>query len=78
MLKTTRVYFGVLHKVGKLKEESSSYGFISSFEQGSGDTINVPWHDPGVISLFIEEAEIVGIESPKGELINWLVEGAAE
>ena len=65
-------------KVGKLKEESSSYGFISSFEQGSGDTINVPWHDPGVISLFIEEAEIVGIESPKGELINWLVEGAAE
>ena len=65
-------------KVGKLMEESSSYGFISSFEQGSGDTINVPWHDPGVVSLFIEEAEIVGIESPKGELINWLVEGAAE
>ena len=65
-------------KVGKLKEESSSYGFISSFEQGSGDTINVPWHDPRVTSLFIEEAEIVGIESPKGELINWLVAGAAE
>ena len=65
-------------KVGKLKEESSSYGFISSFEHGSGDTINVPWHDPGVISLFIEEAEIVGIESPMSELINWLVEGAQE
>ena len=28
--------------------------------------------------LFIEEAEIVGIESPKDELINWLVKGALE
>ena len=68
-------------KMGKLHEESSRYGFISSFEQGSGgssDTINVQWRDPRVKALFIEEAEIVGIESPKGELINWLVEGAAE
>ena len=68
-------------KVGKLHEESSSYGFISSFEQGSGgssDIINVQWRDPRVKALLIEEAEIVGIESPKGELINWLVEGAAE
>ena len=68
-------------KVGKLHEESSSYGFISSFEQGSGgssDTINVQWRDPRVKALLIEEAEIVGIESRKGELINWLVEGAAE
>ena len=60
-------------KVGKLKEESSSHGFISSFEQGSGGS-----SDLRVKALFIEEAEIVGIESPKRQLINWLVEGAAE
>ena len=60
-------------KVGKLHEESTRYGFISSVEQGScgsSDTINVQWRDPRVKALFIEEAEIVGIESPKGELIN--------
>ena len=68
-------------KVGKLQEEGSRYGFISSFVQGSGgssDTINVQWRDPRVKALFIEEAEIVGIESPKRQLINWLVKGAAE
>ncbi|CBI24373.3 unnamed protein product, partial [Vitis vinifera] len=67
-------------KVGKLKEASSTYGFISSFELGSGSCsgTSVPWHDPGVTSLFIEDAEIVGIESHKGELIKWLVEGAPE
>ena len=67
-------------KVGKLKEASSTFGFISSFDLGSGSCsgTSVPWHDPGVTSLFIEDAEIVGIESHKGELIKWLVEGAPE
>ena len=68
-------------KVGKQHEESTRYGFISSVKQGScgtSDTINVQGRDPRVKTLFIEEAEIVGIESPKGELINWLIEGAAE
>eukprot|EP00261_Vitis_vinifera_P034747 XP_019075990.1 PREDICTED: disease resistance protein RPM1-like [Vitis vinifera] len=45
---------------------------------GSCSGTSVPWHDPGVTSLFIEDAEIVGIESHKGELIKWLVEGAPE
>ena len=47
-------------------------GFFSSFALGSGGSsgTSVPWHDLGVTTLFIEEAEIVGIESPKGELIE--------
>ncbi|KAL6340481.1 hypothetical protein AAG906_006145 [Vitis piasezkii] len=67
-------------KVGELKEIGSSFGFISSLALGSGGSsgTSVPWHDPGVTALFIEEAEIVGIESPKGELIKWLVEGVPE
>jgi len=31
------------------------------------------WHDPRVGSLFIEEGEVVGIESTRDELVSWLV-----
>ncbi|KAJ9697209.1 hypothetical protein PVL29_009130 [Vitis rotundifolia] len=60
-------------KVHKLRERSSSYGFNSSFESGS--TSSNPRPDPRVASLFIEDSEIVGIESQKNKLIIWLVEG---
>ncbi|KAA8533109.1 hypothetical protein F0562_033358 [Nyssa sinensis] len=33
------------------------------------------WHDPRLASLFIDEADVVGIENPKSLLISWLVEG---
>ncbi|XP_034689901.1 disease resistance protein RPM1-like isoform X2 [Vitis riparia] len=66
-------------KVVKLKETSSTYGFISSVQPGSGgSSTSAPWHDPRVISLFIDEAEIVGIESQKIELTSRLVEGTRE
>ncbi|KAJ9697194.1 hypothetical protein PVL29_009116 [Vitis rotundifolia] len=66
-------------KVVKLKETSSTYGFISSVQPGSGGSAtSAPWHDPRVTSLFIDEAEIVGIESQKIELISRLVEGTPE
>ncbi|CBI37303.3 unnamed protein product, partial [Vitis vinifera] len=62
-------------KVVKLKETSSTYGFISSVQPGSGgSSISAPWHDPRVTSLFIDEAEIVGIESQKIELTSRLME----
>uniref|UniRef100_A0A2N9F6C4 NB-ARC domain-containing protein n=1 Tax=Fagus sylvatica TaxID=28930 RepID=A0A2N9F6C4_FAGSY len=49
----------------------------TSLEQGgpSCDTRRDPWHDPRMASLFIEENELVGIESPKIELIELLVKG---
>ncbi|KAJ9697195.1 hypothetical protein PVL29_009117 [Vitis rotundifolia] len=66
-------------KVVKLKETSSTYGFISSVQPGSGgSSTSAPWHDPRVTSLFIDEAEIVGIESQKIELTSRLVEGTPE
>ncbi|EEF30140.1 conserved hypothetical protein [Ricinus communis] len=36
------------------------------------------WHDPRVHSLFIEESELIGVESSKAKLISKLVEGASE
>ncbi|KAL6339358.1 hypothetical protein AAG906_028090 [Vitis piasezkii] len=63
-------------KVVKLKETSSTYGFISSVQPGSGGrSTSAPWHDPRVTSLFIDDAEIVGIESQKRKLTSRLVEG---
>jgi disease resistance protein RPM1 len=49
-----------------LRERGESFGF-NSLEQGgpSYDTRCDPWHDPRMASLFIEENELVGIESPK-------------
>ncbi|GMY30877.1 disease resistance protein RPM1-like [Fagus crenata] len=59
-----------------LRERGERFGF-NSLEQGgpSSDTRRDPWHDPRDASLYIEENELVGIESPKGELIELLVKG---
>uniref|UniRef100_A0A2N9FGY5 Uncharacterized protein n=1 Tax=Fagus sylvatica TaxID=28930 RepID=A0A2N9FGY5_FAGSY len=57
------------------REMAVSYRF-NTIEQGgpSNDAKSVTWHDPRVASLFIEEAEVVGIESHRNKLIDWLVE----
>lgn len=61
--------------VRDIKERSERYGFNSS-EQGSQTSAeNATWHDPRVGSLFIEDGEVVGIESTRDELISWLVGG---
>ncbi|RVW64262.1 Disease resistance protein RPM1 [Vitis vinifera] len=66
-------------KVVKLKKTSSTYGFSSSVQPGSGgSSTSTPWHDPRVTSLFIDDAEIVGIESQKIELTSRLVEVTPE
>jgi disease resistance protein RPM1 len=64
--------------IREIKERSERYGsrFI---EQGSSSSeSNVTWHDPRVGSLFIEEDEVVGIESTRDELVSWLVGGASK
>ena len=58
-----------------IRERGERYGF-SNLEQGPrNDMKHDTWHDPRVASLFIEEAEVVGFESPRDKLIEWLVEG---
>uniref|UniRef100_A0A5B6ZBD2 Putative disease resistance protein RPM1 n=2 Tax=Davidia involucrata TaxID=16924 RepID=A0A5B6ZBD2_DAVIN len=65
-----------------MRELGVEYGFTSTLLEASssstsGKNIN-RWDDPRVASLFIEEAEVVGIESPRDELISWLVKGASK
>ncbi|KAK4575646.1 hypothetical protein RGQ29_026563 [Quercus rubra] len=59
----------------KKREMAVKYRF-NTIEQGglSNNARSVTWYDPRVTSLFIEEAEVVGIESHRDKLINWLVE----
>uniref|UniRef100_A0A2N9G385 Rx N-terminal domain-containing protein n=1 Tax=Fagus sylvatica TaxID=28930 RepID=A0A2N9G385_FAGSY len=61
-----------------LKEKSRlaiTYRFNLT-EQGGSSSVarNDAWHDPRVAALFIEEADVVGIDFPRDKLINWLVE----
>lgn len=55
--------------VSDVKARSERYGFNPT-------EYSCQWHDPRVASLFIEEAEVVGVESARDELIRWLVQGA--
>ncbi|XP_065617645.1 disease resistance protein RPM1-like [Quercus suber] len=49
---------------------------FNTIDQGglSNNARSVTWYDPRVASLFLEEAEVVGIESHRDKLINRLVE----
>jgi len=64
--------------VREIKERRERYGFSSSDRGSSSRATNVTWHDPRVGSLFIEEDEVVGIESTRDELISWLVGGVSK
>ncbi|XP_050152728.1 disease resistance protein RPM1-like [Malus sylvestris] len=64
---------GIKELVRGIKERSERYGFKSLDQQGQSSGEN---NDPRVASLFIEQAEIVGIESTRDELTGLLVEEA--
>ncbi|KAI8567006.1 hypothetical protein RHMOL_Rhmol02G0087600 [Rhododendron molle] len=58
-----------------IKERADRYGF-SSLEHGSSSkTEEKGYDDPRVVSLFMEEDEVVGIDSTKEELIHRLITG---
>uniref|UniRef100_A0A7N2LC51 Uncharacterized protein n=1 Tax=Quercus lobata TaxID=97700 RepID=A0A7N2LC51_QUELO len=59
----------------KIKERSEKYGFQSTGLGSSSSARNVRWHDPRKDSLYLDDRDVVGIESPRDELIDWLVEG---
>ncbi|CAN6698080.1 unnamed protein product [Malus baccata var. baccata] len=64
---------GMKTLVSEIKARSERYGF-NSIDFGEK---SLPRHDPRVASLFIEEAEVVGVESARDELISWLVNEAS-
>uniref|UniRef100_A0A7N2M7B0 NB-ARC domain-containing protein n=1 Tax=Quercus lobata TaxID=97700 RepID=A0A7N2M7B0_QUELO len=68
---------GINKKLEDIRKHVERYGF-NAIEQGRSSNANVTWHDPRVASLFIEEAEVVGIEYHIAKLITWLVEGPSK
>ena len=66
-----------------IKQRGIDYDYLikPSLEHGSSSyrgSQSVQWHDPRLASRYLDEAEVVGLEDPKDELITWLVEGPAE
>ncbi|TKY46668.1 Disease resistance protein RPM1 [Spatholobus suberectus] len=66
-----------------IKQRGMDYHFLihPSPEQGPSSyrgSQSVQWHDPRLRSRYLEEAQVVGIEGPRDELIGWLVQGPAE
>ncbi|KAL7209241.1 hypothetical protein ACSBR1_030889 [Camellia fascicularis] len=66
--------------IHEIKEGADRYGFSTSTssEHSSTSTSSITkdnmWRDPRLASLFIGDDEVVGIESPKYELISRLVD----
>ncbi|CAL5414040.1 unnamed protein product [Camellia sinensis] len=62
--------------IREIKEGADRYGFSTSTssEHSSSNTKDNMWRDPRLASLFIGDDEVVGIKSPKYELISRLVD----
>ncbi|XP_011036771.1 PREDICTED: disease resistance protein RPM1-like [Populus euphratica] len=64
-----------------IKNRSQTFHFISSNQGASSSSSNAGrglMDHPRLSSLFIEEAELVGIESPRDELISYLLSGVSQ
>ncbi|XP_060675065.1 disease resistance protein RPM1-like [Ziziphus jujuba] len=62
--------------VVEIKERSARYGF-DSIEKGTTNADNpsqyVSGYDPRKGSMYLEDDDVVGIESPRDELVGWLL-----
>ncbi|GMY30833.1 disease resistance protein RPM1-like [Fagus crenata] len=60
--------------VQKIKERSERYRFQTAGQGSSSSAQNVKWNDPRNNSLYLADADVVGIEVPRKKLIGLLVE----
>ncbi|KAL7176927.1 hypothetical protein ACSBR2_030292 [Camellia fascicularis] len=61
--------------IREIKEGADRYGFsTSTLSELSSTSKDIMWRDPRLASLFIGDDEVVGIESPKYELISRLID----
>ncbi|KAJ6354284.1 hypothetical protein OIU76_003184 [Salix suchowensis] len=62
-------------RVRAISERRTSF-YLNSIDMPSTSSAAVEkWHDPRIASLYLDEADVVGIENPKHLLVSWLVEG---
>ncbi|GMP78494.1 hypothetical protein CsSME_00034412 [Camellia sinensis var. sinensis] len=66
----------IKNTIREIKEGADQYAFStsSSTKHTSTSTKDNIWRDPRLASLFIGDDEVIGIESPKSELISRLVD----
>ncbi|XP_077236604.1 disease resistance protein RPM1-like [Tasmannia lanceolata] len=57
-----------VHDISNRKDKYA----LNRTEQGSSSSST--WHDLRVNALFVEEAELVGINKPRNELVEWLLD----
>ena len=61
--------------IQKIMARSEAYRFHSIGQGSNSGNQNIRWHDPRMASCFLDDADIVGIEYHRDELIGWLVKG---
>ncbi|KAI4347683.1 hypothetical protein L6164_008472 [Bauhinia variegata] len=64
----------------EIKDRSGRYGFKfnSPEHEWKSRALSGMWNDPRMASLFLEEAEVVGIESARSQLVDWLTTGSSK
>ncbi|GMY30839.1 disease resistance protein RPM1-like [Fagus crenata] len=64
--------------VQEINERTKRYGFQSTDHQGSSSAArNITWHDPRMASLFLDDTDVVGIETSRDELLGTMVGGSS-
>ena len=61
--------------IQKIKERSERYGFQSTDQGSSSGSQSVMWVDPRKDSFYLDDTDVVGIETHRDKLIGWLVKG---
>ncbi|XP_058111963.1 disease resistance protein RPM1-like [Magnolia sinica] len=61
-------------RVSKIKERKDAYSLDSIGQTSSSKKMSDQWYDLRLKALFIEEADLVGIDVPRSQLIEWLVD----
>ncbi|KAI4347685.1 hypothetical protein L6164_008474 [Bauhinia variegata] len=71
---------GIRISVNEIKDRSGRHGFKfnSPVREWKNCTLSGMWNDPEMASLFLEEAEFVGIEFARSQLVDWLTTGSSK
>ena len=76
-LKTLGSRRGIANKIDNLKVRSEKVKELKSSYKLDDATCSASQHsavDPRLSALFVEAAHLVGIDSPRDDLVNWMVE----
>ena len=76
-LKTLGSRYGIANQIDDLKARVKEVKELKSsykLDDIAGSTVERSAVDPRLFALFVEEEHIVGIDGPRDDLVNWMVE----